>query len=67
MNDAPAAGPGRLKKVLFGAFTLLLPFAVVECGLRGYFATQVGPSVWLFGTPLHGREIIPPDVTKART
>jgi len=61
------AGPGRLKKVLFGAFTLLLPFAVVECGLRGYFATQVGPSVWLFGTPLHGREIIPPDVTKART
>jgi lysophospholipase L1-like esterase len=38
---------------------LVMPALAVECGMRVYFATQVGPSVLWYGTPLASREIDP--------
>lgn len=52
MRRAPrqSSRPSWKKATLFWLVILVLPLLVLEGGVRAYFAYELGPSMWLYGT-----------------
>jgi len=45
------------KRVIFPVIVILISFLLLEVCLRVFFAFNVGPSVLLYGTPFHRRQV----------